>query len=141
MAELGVCPSCQALFRMMHSGFCDSEGHLESLPILSQPGTLHRCSVSTASFPLLSPEPTSDQALRCCCSLSHVQLFATPGTVPCWAPLSMGFSRQEYQSRLPFSSPGLAVWTVLILCTMGVPLPLHSRVLSQLLYWALGAWF
>ena len=29
-------------------------------------------------------------------SLSHVQLFATLWTVACQAPLSMGFSRQEY---------------------------------------------
>ena len=29
-------------------------------------------------------------------SLSCVQLFATPWTVACQAPLSMGFSRQEY---------------------------------------------
>ena len=34
-------------------------------------------------------------------SLSHVQLFATPSTVACQAPLSMGFSRQEYWSGLP----------------------------------------
>ena len=27
-------------------------------------------------------------------------------TVACQAPLSMGFSRQEYWSGLPFSSPG-----------------------------------
>ena len=39
-------------------------------------------------------------------SLSHVQLFATPWTVACQAPLSMGFSRQEHWSRLPFPSPG-----------------------------------
>ena len=39
-------------------------------------------------------------------SLSHVQLFATPWTVACQAPLSMGFSRHEYWSGLPFSSPG-----------------------------------
>ena len=38
--------------------------------------------------------------------LSHVWLFATPGTVACQAPLSMGFSRQEYQSGLPFPTPG-----------------------------------
>ena len=37
--------------------------------------------------------------------LSHVRLFATPGTVACQAPLSMGFSRQEHWSGLPFSSP------------------------------------
>ena len=39
-------------------------------------------------------------------SLSHVQLFATPRTVAYQAPLSMGFSRQEYWSGLPFPSPG-----------------------------------
>ena len=38
--------------------------------------------------------------------LSHVQLFATPWTVACQAPLSMGFSRQEYWSGLPFPPPG-----------------------------------
>ena len=30
---------------------------------------------------------------------------ATPWTVAHQAPLSMGFSRQEYRSRLPFPSP------------------------------------
>ena len=39
-------------------------------------------------------------------SLSHVQLFATPWTVPYQATPSMGFSRQEYWSGLPFPSPG-----------------------------------
>ena len=32
--------------------------------------------------------------------------FATPWTVVYQAPLSTGFSRQEYQSELPFPSPG-----------------------------------
>ena len=39
-------------------------------------------------------------------SLSHVWLFATLCTVACQAPLSMGFSRQEYQSGLPVPPPG-----------------------------------
>ena len=39
-------------------------------------------------------------------SLSCIQLFATPWTVPCQAPLSMGISWQEYWSGLPFSPPG-----------------------------------
>ena len=39
-------------------------------------------------------------------SLSHVRLFATPWNVAYQAPLSMGFSRQEYWSGLPFPSPG-----------------------------------
>ena len=38
--------------------------------------------------------------------LSHVRLFATPWTVAHQAPPSMGFSRQEYWSGLPFRSPG-----------------------------------
>ena len=37
--------------------------------------------------------------------LSHVQLFVIPWTVTYQAPLSMGFSRQEYWSGLPFPSP------------------------------------
>ena len=38
--------------------------------------------------------------------LSRVQLFATPWTVAYQAPPSMGFSKQEYWSGLPFPSPG-----------------------------------
>ena len=38
-------------------------------------------------------------------SLSRGRLFATPWTVAHQAPLSTGLSRQEYWSRLPFSSP------------------------------------
>ena len=43
----------------------------------------------------------------CVCVLSHVQLFVTPWTVAHQASLSMEFSRQEYWSDLPFSSPGI----------------------------------
>ena len=38
--------------------------------------------------------------------LSRVQLFATLWTVAHQPPPSMGFSRQEYWSGLPFPSPG-----------------------------------
>ena len=38
--------------------------------------------------------------------LSHVPLFATLWTVAHQAPLSMGFSREEYWSRLPCPPPG-----------------------------------
>ena len=41
-----------------------------------------------------------------CCRLSRVQLFATPWTVAQQAPLSVGFSRQEYWSGLSFPPPG-----------------------------------
>ena len=46
---------------------------------------------------------------RCVSVLHHfscVQLFLTPWTVALQAPLSMGFSRQEYWSGLPCPSPG-----------------------------------
>ena len=38
-------------------------------------------------------------------SVSHVQFFATPWTITCKPPLSMGFPRQEYWSwiAIPFS--------------------------------------
>ena len=44
----------------------------------------------------------------CACELSHfscVQLFATPWTIACQAPLSTGSSRQEYWSGLPCLPP------------------------------------
>ena len=42
----------------------------------------------------------------CCLLLSRVQLCATPWSVAPQAPLSMGFSRQEYWSGLPCPPPG-----------------------------------
>ena len=39
----------------------------------------------------------------CACMLNHVWLFVIPWTIACQAPLSMGFSRQEYWSG--FSCP------------------------------------
>ena len=44
-----------------------------------------------------------------CCSCLIAKLcptLATPWTVAHWAPLSMGFSWQEYYSEFPFLSPG-----------------------------------
>ena len=43
---------------------------------------------------------------HCSQTLSRVRLFVTLWTVACQAPLSMGFSRQEYCSGLPFPPPG-----------------------------------
>ena len=45
-------------------------------------------------------------SVLCAQSLSHVPLFAISWTVGCQAPQSMGFSKQEYCSGLPFPSPG-----------------------------------
>ena len=38
--------------------------------------------------------------------LNRVRLFETPWIVACQAPLSMGFSRQEYWNGLPCTPPG-----------------------------------
>ena len=47
--------------------------------------------------------------MRLACVLSrfsHVQLFAAPWTIARQAPLSIGFSRQEYWSEVPCPPPG-----------------------------------
>ena len=45
-------------------------------------------------------------------SLRHVRLFATPWTTASQAPPSMGFSRQQYWSELPFPSPFyMTIWS------------------------------
>ena len=52
-------------------------------------------------------------------SLSHVQLLGTPWTAAHQAPLSMGFSRQEYWSGLPLCPKCLAhIWCSSIICWM-----------------------
>ena len=48
----------------------------------------------------LWPLPTRCLVTKSCLTL------ATPWTVACQAPLSVGFSKQEYWSGLPFPSPG-----------------------------------
>ena len=41
----------------------------------------------------------------CACMFSHIRLFVIPWNVSRQVPLSMGFSRQEYWSGLPFPPP------------------------------------
>ena len=58
---------------------------------------------------------------------SHVRLFTTLRTVAHQAPLSMGFSRQEYWSGLPCPPPG------------DLPDPGINLSLLCLLHWKLGS--
>ena len=55
-------------------------------------------------------------------SLSRIRLFATPWTIAHQAPPSLGFSRQEYWSGLPFPSPRSSTFNIAILmsflCTL-----------------------
>ena len=46
------------------------------------------------------------KGMACASMLSHVWLCVTLWTVARQAPLSMGFSRQEYWNGLPFPTPG-----------------------------------
>ena len=68
--------------------------------------------ISFYNSPMLWPWTHTLTSLRLfphLCVLSHfscVRLFATLWTVVRQAPLTMGFSRQEYWSGLPFPSPG-----------------------------------
>ena len=74
--------------------------------------------------------------------LSRVQVFATPWNVACQAPLSTGFSRQEYWRGLPCplqgifltqgSNPGLLHWrqTLYPLSHQGKPLIKKNHCLN-----------
>ena len=73
----------------------------------------------------------------CVCVLSHfslVRLFATAWTVALQAPLSMGFSRQEYWNGLPFlplgdlPDPGIE------------PMSLTSAALTGVFFTASASW-
>ena len=57
-------------------------------------------------YTLITTEQTFSTERKKVKSLSRVRLFATPWTVAYQAPPSVGFSRQEYWSGLPFPSPG-----------------------------------
>ena len=64
-------------------------------------------------FPYYNTDPcqngNSSKLVKWVCVLSHfghVQLIVTPWTAACWAPLSIGFSRQEYWNGLPCPPPG-----------------------------------
>ena len=55
--------------------------------------------------------------------LNRIQLFVTPCALACQASLSMGVSRQEYQSGLPFPPQGHLPY-------LGIKLPL-----LRILHW------
>ena len=56
--------------------------------------------------PLFQPTCLPSKNVCVLSRFSSVWLFETPWTIAHQAPLSMGFSRQEYWSALPFPSPG-----------------------------------
>ena len=81
------------------------------------------CICTTVAASLICADPYA-----CCAQLlSRVQLFVTPWTVTHQAPLSMGFSRQEYWRGLPCPPTRDLLHTGANLC------------LLCLLYWKVGS--
>ena len=71
-----------------------------------QEGTGKECFIHKQMKKRLADSNEEDPTWVCVLeSHSHVQLFVTPWTVACQAPLSMEFSRQEHWSGLPFPTP------------------------------------
>ena len=88
------------------AGVCASWWLLAVSPL---PATPHACTYLSAPSLMqctgdFSPSPDLYNVSSSVKSLSRVRLFAIPQTVPCQVPLSMGFSRQEHWSGLPFPS-------------------------------------
>ena len=91
------------------------------LPLGGAVGTSHNRHVQSTGRKMLGVKLDTESVQL----LSCVQLLGIPWTVAQQGPLSMGFSRQEYWSGLPFSSPGIfpTQWS-----NLGLP---HCR---QILY-------
>ena len=74
------------------------------LPFLS-PGDLPEPGIEPRSPALEAESLPSELLLLLLCHFSHVRLCATPEMAAHQAPPSLGFSRQEHWSALPFPSP------------------------------------
>ena len=74
------------------------------------PGTAGKCKMQpqlrTTAVVRVCDHRQEGQASYECVRAQSVRLFVTPWTIVHQAPLSMGFSRPEYWSGLPFSPPG-----------------------------------
>ena len=101
------------------------------VPLSNLRKTLALCQPCPPASPKTSSPPSS-VALRSprSTSCSHVQLvplFSTTWTAACQAPLSMGSSRQEHWSGLPYSPPE------------DLPNPGLNPGVSCLLHWQVGS--
>jgi len=85
------CPSCPTLCNPI-----DGSPTGSSLPGILQARTLEWVAISFSNAWKWKVKVKS---------LSHVRLLATPWTAAYQAPLSMGFSKQEYWSGVPLPSP------------------------------------
>ena len=94
----------QTLYRLSHQGIQQFHSYIYT-PKRNENIRLHKNLRKNSTTVLLMvakmwKQPkyssTGDRDRDHVCSLSHGQLFATPWTIAHQAPLSMGFSRQEY---------------------------------------------
>ena len=87
-----------------------SASHKHNMSVMSRvrgsPGTHVPQDLETCLRVFMVALQQQKQTHVCACVLSRVRLFETPWTVTYEASLSMGFSRQECWSGLPFPSPG-----------------------------------
>ena len=67
----------------------------------------HPLHMTAVLKPMTYGKSPDEVTFRCLCVFHCVQLFATSWIVPHQAPLSMEFSRQDYWSGLPFTTPGI----------------------------------
>ena len=79
---------------------------IQSLPLLFCLHTWLSIQISMPCFLQVKLNLTSIKYVWGTHLLSHIWLFVIPGTVAHHTPMSIGFSRQEYWSGLPFPSPG-----------------------------------
>ena len=105
------------------------------------------------SWPLIQTKNSVDRLwtlkVRVCAlsRFSGIWHFATLWTVACWAPVSMGFSRQEYWSGLPcpppedFPSPRIKPrCPALQLNSSSFELPRNRPSRYWTLHWQVGSW-
>ena len=68
-------------------------------------GQQHHPNTKVRQDPTRKAKQAASLLLSMLSHFSRVQLFTTPWTIACLAPLSMGFSKQEYWSGLPCPPP------------------------------------
>ena len=94
----------------MNMGRTEHRGTQHKDPCLCPPSTSHFQGENCTAWWKMGGLPTSykkhhyHSVMSCVSSVSHVRLSVT---VACQALLSMGLSRQEYWSGLPFPPPGV----------------------------------
>ena len=90
---------------LLHVFSCSSLSHSKCLSIHPSPSvrlSIHEPFIGSFVIPVEEPHYLN----YICLIIIYINTYTTPWTVAQQAPPSMGFSRQEYWSALPFPSPG-----------------------------------